>query len=111
MLDRYVHSGIAYGMANGLDEKWCGSVEQNLLFPDVVIFLDLSPIQAQHRIAARKAVGLVCRNFRYDNVQFRNLVSKAYHDIKFLMCICLSFNAGLNRDEISFEVLKFCLPL
>lgn len=37
--DRYVDSGVAYSVAQGLDRDWCYSVDSNLIQPDQVIYL------------------------------------------------------------------------
>lgn len=41
--DRYTPSGLAYGLANGLNIKWMTSLEQGLPPTDLVIVLDISP--------------------------------------------------------------------
>jgi len=47
---RYIHSGIAYSMAKGVDRKWCevvdmiqGNSKTKLPKPDLIIFLDINP--------------------------------------------------------------------
>lgn len=40
VIDRYIHSGIAYSCAKGLDMDWCCGVEKGLLEPDIVLYLD-----------------------------------------------------------------------
>jgi dTMP kinase len=39
--DRYIYSGIAYSVANGLDINWCKLSDIGLPIPDIVIWLDL----------------------------------------------------------------------
>ncbi|KAL7274367.1 Thymidylate kinase [Rhizina undulata] len=49
ILDRYVHSGIAFSVAKGLPYDFCRNPEIGLPKPDVVVFLDLSEEEAQKR--------------------------------------------------------------
>ena len=41
--DRYVMSGIVYGMADGLDEPWLWSVHKTLPKADLQVLLDIDP--------------------------------------------------------------------
>jgi len=43
ILDRYIHSNIAYGVASGLDRSWLESLDRGLPEPNLVILLDISP--------------------------------------------------------------------
>ena len=49
ILDRYVHSNMAYGVANGLDRAWLRSLDKNLPEPDLVVFLDVEFEEASAR--------------------------------------------------------------
>ena len=40
--DRYIHSGIAYAGANGVDVTWCAGLNEGLPAPDLIIYLKLS---------------------------------------------------------------------
>ena len=40
IFDRYVGSGLAYGMANGFEEKWLKSLDAYSIVPDMTILLD-----------------------------------------------------------------------
>jgi len=42
VIDRYIPSGLAYGMANGLDLDWMVSLESKLPQPDIVVLIDIS---------------------------------------------------------------------
>ena len=41
--NRYHHSNIPYGMANGLKRSWLESLDRGLPEPDVVVLLDITP--------------------------------------------------------------------
>jgi dTMP kinase len=43
ILNRYIHSNIAYGVASGLDRSWLESLDRGLPEPNLVILLDISP--------------------------------------------------------------------
>ena len=40
IFDRYAGSGLAYGMANGFEEKWLKSLDAYSIVPDITILLD-----------------------------------------------------------------------
>mmetsp|Transcript_12484 Transcript_12484/g.24882 ORF Transcript_12484/g.24882 Transcript_12484/m.24882 type:complete len:240 (-) Transcript_12484:808-1527(-) len=50
--DRYAYSGVSFSAAKeipGLDVPWCKNCDRGLPAPDVVIFLDLNPEEAEKR--------------------------------------------------------------
>ena len=49
ILDRYIHSNIAYGVASGLDRSWLESLDRGLPEPNLVILLDISPTTSLKR--------------------------------------------------------------
>lgn len=51
--DRYIPSGLAYGMANGLDLDWMIELEKGLPEPDLVIVINVSLETAFSRKAKR----------------------------------------------------------
>jgi dTMP kinase len=51
--DRYWHSGVAYGRADGLDAEHIEKLHEFLPQPDVAVLLDVPPAVARERIAAR----------------------------------------------------------
>ena len=73
VIDRFYHSGIAYGMANGLDRKWCVEQELGLPKPDAVIYLDITPEESVKRSQYRAR--------RYDTIEFQTGVKKAYEEL------------------------------
>lgn len=54
LIDRYIYSGIAYGIANGLPKKWVFSLEENLPKPLITILLDIPAEEAIKRISKIK---------------------------------------------------------
>lgn len=49
ILDRYIYSGIAFGVARGLEYDWCKAPDVGLPAPDVVVFLDIESEKAAER--------------------------------------------------------------
>lgn len=43
VLDRYFASGIAYGLADGLAERWLWDINASLPMPDLYVLIDVSP--------------------------------------------------------------------
>jgi dTMP kinase len=72
ILDRYSHSGIAYGVANGLDMEWCRALEETVPQPDIVVYIDVPEDEAERRIAARGEREI------YDTREFQARVREAY---------------------------------
>ena len=72
--DRYLYSGVAYSAAKGLDIDWCRGPDRNLPYPDLVLFLSVSPEVA----ASRGDFGLE----RYEKEEFQAKVKS--HFLSFL---------------------------
>ncbi|MCH8244441.1 dTMP kinase [Patescibacteria group bacterium] len=52
--DRYLHSSIAYGTADGCEEQWLFQINKNILQPDIIFLLDVSPRVCIQRILAER---------------------------------------------------------
>lgn len=73
--DRYVHSGIAYSMAKGLDRDWCIEIERALPQPDLIAYFDMTVEEAIDR---KKLVA----GDRYDgDFDFLNKVYGSYREL------------------------------
>ncbi len=42
IIDRYIPSGLAYGIVNGIELNWMLEMEKNLFQPDIVVLLDIA---------------------------------------------------------------------
>lgn len=42
IIDRYIPSGLAYGIANGMELNWMLEIEKQLFQPDIVVLLDIT---------------------------------------------------------------------
>lgn len=49
IIDRYIHSNLAYGLANGMDRRWLEQIDGKMPCPDLVILLDMDPAEALKR--------------------------------------------------------------
>lgn len=49
IIDRYIGSGVAYGIALALDETWVWNLEKGLPLPSLTVLLDISPEVSLHR--------------------------------------------------------------
>lgn len=71
--DRYVGSGLAYGLANDLELEWMKSLEEGLPVPNVVILID-APVSV---VLKRK--DLIDRDVYESDKEFLEKVRGAYH--------------------------------
>ena len=54
IMNRYYHSNLVYGIANGLKEKWLQSIEDGLPKADLVIVLDVSQNESFSRKKSKR---------------------------------------------------------
>jgi dTMP kinase len=54
LLNRYIYSGIAYGVAHGLEFGWVESLERGLPKPMLTFFLDIEPRVSFERKSSKK---------------------------------------------------------
>ncbi len=74
ILNRYIHSNIAYGVASGLDRNWLETLDQGLPEPNKVILLDISPLTS----LKRKVRG---RDLNEKDLKYLEKVRKVYFEI------------------------------
>tara|TARA_B100000678_G_scaffold269306_1_gene256260 strand:- start:1570 stop:1887 length:318 start_codon:yes stop_codon:yes gene_type:complete len=53
-MNRYYHSNLVYGIANGLKEKWLQSLDAGLPKADLVIVLDVSQSESFSRKKSKR---------------------------------------------------------
>ncbi|KAI9190563.1 thymidylate kinase-like protein [Polychytrium aggregatum] len=95
VLDRYVHSGLAYSMARGLDVEWCRATDIGLPHPDLVIYLDAPPTVA----AGRSGYGAEL----YENVELQQRVYNAFAELQDASWVVL--DASLPPENVAKDVL------
>lgn len=98
--DRYIFSGIAYSLANGLDYTFCLNTEQYLIKPDLIFYFDISITETNKR---RKTL----KTDIYETSNFQSKVKEAYSKIKNKDWIII--NANQTPEEITNIILKHIL--
>jgi dTMP kinase len=73
-MDRYAYSGVAFSSAKGLDLEWCKAPDVGLLRPDVTLFLDIDPREAESRGGYGEE--------RYEKSDFQLQVRERFHALK-----------------------------
>lgn len=100
--DRYIFSGIAYSLANGLDYDFCLNTEQYLIKPDLTFYFDISLSETNKR---RKSL----KTDIYETTNFQSKVKEAYSKIKNKDWIII--NAEQTPEEITNIILKHILNI
>lgn len=100
--DRYIFSGIAYSLANGLDYNFCLNTEQYLIKPDLTFYFDISISETNKR---RKSL----KTDIYETLNFQTKVKEAYSKIKNKDWIII--NAEQTPEEIIDIILKHILNI
>lgn len=72
--NRYYHSNIPYGMANGLKRSWLESLDRGLPEPDVVVLIDITPKTS----LTRKQIG---RDVHERDLNYLEKVRKQYLEL------------------------------
>ena len=100
--DRYIFSGIAYSLANGLDYNFCLNTEQYLIKPDLIFYFDIPISETNKR---RKSL----KTDIYETSNFQSKVKEAYSKIKNKDWIII--NAEQTPEEITNIILKHILNI
>ena len=100
--DRYIFSGIAYSLANGLDYTFCLNTEQYLIKPDLIFYFDISITETNKR---RKSL----KTDIYETSNFQTKVKEAYSKIKNKDWIIIS--SEQTPEEITNIILKHILNI
>jgi len=98
IMNRYYHSNLVYGIANGLKEKWLQKLEEGLPKADLVVVLDASQSDSFSRKKSMRDKFEKDKKFSKKISQiYRRLAKK--HRWKIV-------NASGTKQEIHKEVLK-----
>jgi dTMP kinase len=98
IMNRYYHSNLIYGIANGLKQKWLESLDDGLPKADLVILLDVTQKESFLRQKTH-------RDKFEKNEEFLRKISKIYHKTakkKHWKII----DASKSKQEIHEEILK-----
>ena len=98
IMNRYYHSNLVYGMANGMKSKWLENLDVGLPKADLVIFLDVTQKESFHRQKTH-------RDKFEKNEEFLRKISKIYRTVakkKHWKII----DASKTKQEVHEEILK-----
>lgn len=101
IMNRYYHSNLVYGQANGLKQKWLESLDKGLPKADLVILLDITQKESFHRQKTH-------RDKFEKNKEFLGKISKIYRSTakkKHWKII----DALQPKDQIQNEILEAAL--
>ena len=101
ILDRYKYSGLAYGLANGLDLEWMESIERALPNPAFKFYLDTS----LDITSKRQGFG----SERGETLSYQKMVLDGYHEILDNTWIIL--DGALEVKEIKRKIKAIVCPL
>ena len=105
IMNRYYHSNLVYGLANGLKQKWLESLDDGLPKADLVILLDVTQKESFLR-SPRNEKGKIMKRDKFEkNEEFSRKISKLYHTTakkKHWKII----DASKSKLEVHEEILK-----
>ncbi|NND86657.1 MAG: dTMP kinase [Nitrosopumilus sp.] len=98
IMNRYYHSNLIYGLANGLKQKWLENLDAGLPKPDLVILLDVTQKESFTRQKTN-------RDKFEKNKEFLNKISKIYR-ITAKKKHWKIIDATKSKHEVHDEIMK-----
>ena len=109
IMNRYYHSNLVYGLANGLKQKWLESLDEGLQKADLIILLDVTQKESFSRTPRNKIGGKVMKRDKFEkNKEFSTKISNLYRTVakkKHWKII----NATKSKIEVHEEIIKIFL--
>ncbi len=106
IMNRYYHSNLVYGLANGLKQKWLESLDEGLPKADLVILLDVTQKESFSRTPRNKIGGRKMKRDKFEkNKEFSTKISNLYRTVgkkKHWKII----NATMSKEKVHEEILK-----
>ena len=106
IMNRYYHSNLVYGLANGLKQKWLESLDEGLPKADLVILLDVTQKESFSRTPRNKIGGKKMKRDKFEkNKEFSTKISKLYRTVgkkKHWKII----DATKSKEKVHEEILK-----
>ncbi len=106
IMNRYYHSNLVYGMANGMKSKWLENLDIGLPKADLVILLDVTQKESFSRFPQNKIGGKKMKRDKFEkNKEFSINISKIYRTVakkKHWKII----DASKTKQEVHEEILK-----
>lgn len=98
IMNRYYHSNLVYGIANGIKPKWLEGLDDGLPKADLVILLDVSQMESFQRQKTN-------RDKFEKNEEFLRQISKIYRNVAKKKRWKI-IDATKSKDEVHKEILK-----
>lgn len=106
IMNRYYHSNLVYGLANGLKQKWLESLDEGLPKADLVILLDVTQKESFSRTPRNKIGGKVMKRDRFEkNKEFSTKISNLYRIVAKKKRWKI-INATKPKIEVHEEILR-----
>ena len=106
IMNRYYHSNLVYGLANGLKQKWLESLDEGLPKADLVILLDVTQKESFSRTPRNKIGGKKMKRDKFEkNKEFSTKISNLYRTVakkKHWKII----DATKSKEDVHEEILK-----
>jgi len=106
IMNRYYHSNLVYGLANGLKQKWLESLDEGLPKADLVILLDVSQKESFSRTPRNKIGGKKMKRDKFEkSKEFSTKISNLYRTVgkkKHWKII----DATMSKEKVHEEILK-----
>jgi len=106
IMNRYYHSNLVYGLANGLKQKWLESLDEGLPKADLVILLDVTQKESFSRTPRNKIGGKKMKRDKFEkNKEFSTKISNLYRIVgkkKHWKII----DATMSKEKVHEEILK-----
>lgn len=106
IMNRYYHSNLVYGLANGLKQKWLEGLDEGLPKADLVILLDVTQRESFSRTPQNKIGGRKMKRDKFEkNKEFSTKISRLYRTVakkKHWKII----DATLSKEKVHEEILK-----
>ena len=98
IMNRYYHSNLVYGIANGLDKKWLQNLDAELPKTDLVILLDVSQNESFSRKKSKRD--------RFEkNKEFSKKISQIYRKLAKTYRWKI-VNASGTKDDVHKKILE-----
>ncbi|MDH3780033.1 MAG: dTMP kinase [Nitrosopumilus sp.] len=105
IMNRYYHSNLIYGLANGMKQKWLENLDVGLPKADLVILLDVTQKESFSR-SPRNEKGKIMKRDKFEkNEQFSRKISEIYRTTakkKHWKII----DASKPKEKVHEEILK-----
>ena len=106
IMNRYYHSNLVYGIANGMKSKWLENLDDGLPKADLVILLDIPQKISFSRTPRNKIGGKKMKRDKFEkNQEFSRKISKTYKIIAKKKRWKI-IDATKSKTEVHEEILK-----